>query len=186
MKSIAESRAATPRTMRSSTRAWTVTSSAVVGSSHIEQGRVVGQGDREDDALALAAGELVRVCLRCVSRVGQAHLVEELDRPRRAARRSPPRPACTLMASATCSPTRIVGLSAVIGSWNTMAIRTPADCGEVPLACPDEVAVHARQPDGAADAAVRRAAARSAARLGQRLARAGLTDQADALAPARW
>ena len=61
MNSSAASRASTPRTMRSSTRACTVTSSAVVGSSQISSAGSLASAMASDHPLALAAGELVRV-----------------------------------------------------------------------------------------------------------------------------
>ena len=96
-----------------------------------QQRRVVGEGDGEHDALALAAGELVRVGARRRAGSRQPTAVEQLDR--RARGRAPRRgPAGARgIASATWSPTRIVGLSAVIGSWNTMATSAAAQRGQV-------------------------------------------------------
>ena len=96
-----------------------VTSSAVVGSSAISSRRLERQRHGDHDALALAAGELVRVgAARCVR--GRA------GRPRAAAparsRVAPSASAapCASNISAIWSPIRITGLSAVIGSWKIM------------------------------------------------------------------
>ena len=61
--------------------AWTVTSSAVVGSSAMSTSRIQRQGRGDHHALAHAAGELVRVVPDPVG--GPRHLdqVEQLDRP---------------------------------------------------------------------------------------------------------
>ena len=46
-----------------------------------EQRRVVGQRDRQHDALALPAGELVRVGPGQVGRVGELDAAQQIDRP---------------------------------------------------------------------------------------------------------
>ena len=87
-----------------STSAWTVTSSAVVGSSAISSVGRAGQGHRDRDALALAAGDLVRVGAgRCAP--GPA------GRPRRSScdgrgpqRRARASPRCRRSGSAICLP----------------------------------------------------------------------------------
>ena len=56
-----------------------VTSRAVVGSSAMRMLGVAGQGHGDHDALAHAAGELVRIVLDALLRVGDAHQVEQLD-----------------------------------------------------------------------------------------------------------
>ena len=60
--------------------AWTVTSSAVVGSSAISSLRLVGERHRDHRALAHAAGELVRVVVDAPGRVGDPDEPEQLDR----------------------------------------------------------------------------------------------------------
>ena len=88
-----------------------------------------------------------------------------------------------VIASATWAPTRIDGFSAVIGSWNTIATCAPAHVGALALGRAEQLdatpasrtAPRGRQPVGqqAEDA-----------ERGQRLARPGLADQPDPLAPA--
>ena len=69
------------RSMRRRIPACTVTSRAVVGSSAISSLRSAGEGDGDGDALAHPAGELVREARQDVLGVGQAHRLEQLDRP---------------------------------------------------------------------------------------------------------
>ena len=58
----------------------TVTSSAVVGSSRIRSDGLRHQRHGDDDALLLAAGELVRVAVEDARRVGQAHRLDHAQR----------------------------------------------------------------------------------------------------------
>ena len=68
--------------------AWIDTSSAVVGSSAMIEPRLGRERQRDDDALAHAARELVRVVVDAPRGAGNAHLLEQPDRPRaRLARR---------------------------------------------------------------------------------------------------
>ena len=105
--------------------AWMVTSSAgrrLVG--HQQLGRA-GQRGGDDDALAHAARELVRVGAVALARgEGMPTDLEQLDRPGPGA---PPRsiPRRTRSASSIWRPTRITGLSEVIGSWKTIATSVP-------------------------------------------------------------
>ena len=61
--------------------AWIVTSSAVVGSSAMisfgSQASAIG----DHDALAHAAGKLMRILLQPARRIGDADQVQQLDRP---------------------------------------------------------------------------------------------------------
>ena len=67
----------------SSTCAWMVTSSAVVGSSAISRRGLAGEGDRDQHALPHAAGELVRVLLDAAAPgSGMPTLREQVDRAR--------------------------------------------------------------------------------------------------------
>ena len=59
--------------------ACTVTSSAVVGSSAIKQVRLVRQRHGDHHALALAAGELMRIAAQPPRRIGNADLVEQFE-----------------------------------------------------------------------------------------------------------
>ena len=112
---------------RSSVRicAWVVTSSAVVGSSAISSAGSLDQRHGDHHALALAAGELVRDRRRPGSRASAGARPRggfaparagpggrALRNARPASPRSDRRRSCT-------------GFSAVIGSWNTIAIRLP-------------------------------------------------------------
>ena len=95
-------------------------------------GRLVGDDQRglqrqrhgDHHALALAAGQLVRVAGQDALGLGQAHVART---PRR--RACGARPArslvCTSMISSVWRPTVISGLSATIGSWKIMAMRPP-------------------------------------------------------------
>ena len=100
--------------MRSSTSASTVASRPVVGSSRIEQRRVLRERHRDDDALLHAARELVRVAAHDPRRVGDLHLVQH-----RLALVAAPRSVSTRRGarttSASCGPTRIDGFSAEAG-----------------------------------------------------------------------
>ena len=62
--------------------ACTVTSSAVVGSSAIKQVRLVGERHRDHDALALAAGQLMRIALQPGFGIGNADLRQQFERAR--------------------------------------------------------------------------------------------------------
>ena len=76
----------------------------------------------EARALALAAGELVRVAV--AERLGQLHRLEQLVDPRpRGLRRRAARP-CTTSGSATHSAMVSSGLKLDAGSWKTKPIRS--------------------------------------------------------------
>ena len=62
--------------------AWIDTSSAVVGSSAMMSRGLRRERERDHDALAHAAGELVRIVIEAARRGGNAHFVEQLDRAR--------------------------------------------------------------------------------------------------------
>ena len=104
--------------------AWMVTSSAVVGSSAIRSVGLVGERHRDHHALALPARELMRIGVEASLRLAQA-------RPDAAARPRAPAPPSRLMllcrnsVSVICFSMVWSGLSEVIGSWNTMAMRLP-------------------------------------------------------------
>ena len=57
-----------------------VTSRPVVGSSAISKLRLAGERQRDDDALAHAAGQFERIGVIALARARDAHLVEDLDR----------------------------------------------------------------------------------------------------------
>ena len=147
-----------------------------------EQRRAAGQGHGDADALALPARQLVRVGPHRARRVragrrartarSAASAAADLDMPEW--RRS---------GSAICLPTRISGLSAVCGFWNTIAICSPrsldSSLSRRPTSCcavETDAAGHRRRVRGQADDGQRR----------QRLARARLADDRQPLAAARW
>ena len=82
MMMTAEPNSSAGRRIRSRICAWTVTSSAVVGSSAISSSRVVDQRHRDHRALPHAAGELVRVVVDPLAGLRDADPVEHLDRAR--------------------------------------------------------------------------------------------------------
>ena len=89
-----------------------------------EQVGLVGERHGDHDALALAAGELVRIGAEAAPRVADADEVEQS----RACARAPPRsdsPRCSVRISPTCCSIVCSGLSEVIGSWNTMVMSSP-------------------------------------------------------------
>ena len=73
-------RSSTRSAMRSRIWPWMVTSSAVVGSSAISEIRLAGERHRDGDALALAAGELVRIGIDALCGIGQPDAIEQGDR----------------------------------------------------------------------------------------------------------
>ena len=108
---------------RSRICACTVTSSAVVGSSAMISRGCAGQRHRDHDALAHAAGVLVRIGVEPARGVGDAHPPEQLVRGLVGLRPGVPR--CRLIGSATCMPTVSAGLSDDIGSWKIIAMLLP-------------------------------------------------------------
>ena len=106
-------------------RACTVTSSAVVGSSAMIEARRAADSHGDHRALPFAAGELRTdrsarpAPARPDARVRATATALRLRRPLLLKSR------CSLSGSATCAPTRRRGLSAVIGSWKIMAMRSP-------------------------------------------------------------
>ena len=94
---------ATSSASRSRICAWIVTSSAVVGSSAISRSGAAGERHGDHHALALAAGELVRIAARREARLRQADTVEQRRaRGSRASARDSRR--CRRSGSATCAP----------------------------------------------------------------------------------
>ena len=101
-----------------------VTSSAVVGSSAISRSGPQASADGDHHALALAARQLVRVGVEPPRGLGHARRARAgAAASARAARAS--RPRCRRSGSAIWRPTVCSGLSAVIGSWKTIAMRSP-------------------------------------------------------------
>ena len=104
---------------------------------HVERGRRLvaeqqlrlgGERDCDHDALAQAARELVRVGPVAALGVGDADQANQLERALPGLCSA--RPSRTRGPSAICSPTRMTGLSAVIGSWKTMPMCGAAQPGE--------------------------------------------------------
>ncbi len=104
--------------------AWVVTSSAVVGSSAIStRGRLA-------NAIAIITRWRMPPDSSCGyararAGAGLSPTRSSISTARPRAARREPLASCTAIASATWSPTRWTGFSAVIGSWNTMAISRP-------------------------------------------------------------
>ena len=87
-----------------------MTSSAVVGSSAMIRRGCAGQRHGDHDALAHAAGILVRIGAEPARRVGNAHPAQQLGRAWSSALAHGV-PRCRLIGSATCMPTVSAGLS---------------------------------------------------------------------------
>ena len=114
------------RESRSSICACTATSSAVVGSSAIRSSGSAATAiaiialclwppeSRNGYAAAFASGSPMPVSANSPTALAQACF---LSKPR-----------CRVSTSAICAPIVITGLSAVIGSWNTMPILLPRNC----------------------------------------------------------
>ena len=94
----------------------------LVGDQHL---RPVRQRHRQHHPLAHAARELVRVRARQLRGRRRGPPARAARRPAARAARRDRAPSCTAIASATWSPTRCTGFSAVIGSWNTIASSRP-------------------------------------------------------------
>ena len=106
---------------------WTVTSSAVVGSSAIRSFGSAGERDGDQHALPHAAAESVRIVVEAP--FGVRRRLPTSRSSMAAARACAPasRPCRYERLPAICRPMRIVGLSAVIGSWKIIAILAAAD-----------------------------------------------------------
>ena len=90
----------------------------------------IGAGDqhhRDHDALAHAAGDLVRIGVVDALRIADPHGLQHLERAARAPR-ARTRPRGPASASAIWPPTGITGFSENFGSCMTMAIRPPRIC----------------------------------------------------------
>ena len=88
-----------------------------------EQVRAVGERHRDHHALALAAGELMRIGAEPRGGVEDADLVQQFDHA--LARVEAARPPCKAMISPICRSMVWSGLSEVIGSWNTIVMPAP-------------------------------------------------------------
>ena len=143
--------------------------------------------DRDQDALQHAAGQLVRVLV--VDPLGsvQPDLGEQLDGCARGPR-ARPSPPLDPQLSASWWPTVSDGLRYDAGSWKTAASRVPRIWSQVPRRAPvelDRVASPLPSTDPAARRPRRPGGQQPEHRpAGQRLAAAGLADQADGLAAA--
>ncbi len=80
--------------------------------------------DRDHDALAHAAGQLVRIFAGAPAGLRDSHQREHLDRPVHG-RATRGRRWCSATVSAIWRPTVITGLRLVIGSWKIIDIRLP-------------------------------------------------------------
>ncbi len=109
----------------SSTCAWMVTSSAVVGSSAISSSGSHGERHRDHHALLHAAGELERIFVAGAARHRECR--PRRAAPARAARSAAPRRRGMALAAPRRSarPTVSTGLRLVAGSWKIIAMRRP-------------------------------------------------------------
>ena len=148
-----------------------------------QEQRVVRRRHRDHGALAHAAGELVRVAAQGpLSGVGDAAPGRALD-GRGPGLRPGRRAGARAAASASCSPTVSGRVErGTCGSWNTMASRRRGACAP-PSARPVSSVPSSRMERIASTAAA--AAASSWPDARRRLARAGLTDDADCAAGGR-
>ncbi len=151
----------------------------LVGDDHR---RAVQERDRDRDALAHAAGELVRIGVEPARRVGNA-------RPSRAPRSSVPgrrfarRGSCAAIASRIWSAMVSTGFSVIIGSWNTIAMRRPRTRRSASFGEADELL--ALEPDRAGDDPAGRIDEAEEREAGDALARARIRRRARAPRPAR-
>ena len=157
---------------------------------HVERGRrlvgdeqvgLVGERHGDHHALALAAGELVRIGAEPALRVADADL-------RRAARASAaraaasPSPWCSFRISPICRSMVCSGLSEVIGSWKIMRDVVAAHACAAPcsLAASRSLPLNRISPVGCAAGGIGQELQHRQRR--DRLARAGLADQRHRLA----
>ena len=85
--------------------------------------RIAGQPDRDHDALAHAAGELVRILVEPAFGVGDADQRQQLDGAR--ARLRVGHAEWMVSGSVICNPMVSSGLSEVIGSWKIIEMSRP-------------------------------------------------------------
>ena len=181
ISSTAIPRAARRRSSTSRIWAWTVTSSAVVGSSAMSRSGSDGEGDGDHHALAHAAAQLVRI------------LVEAGDRDR-GCRPPAAAPARAARASARdirwwartlsmiWSATVKTGLRLVIGSWKIIPIRRPRTLRSARSVQREEIG--AVEPDDAAGGDdARRGHQPEQGERGEALAAARLADQREQSRP---
>ena len=100
-----------------------VTSSDVVGSSAMSRSGFIEERHGDGDPLAHPAGELVRVVVDALLRVRDADPAQHLEgaRPLGGGGLA----ASRYRMSTICAATECTGLSAVMGSWKTIAISRP-------------------------------------------------------------
>ena len=103
---------------------WMITSSAVVGSSASRIRGCDAIADGDQDALPHAAAELVRVVAQRAAPPRGCRR-DRAARARARRRSRGPSRACAATASSIWSPTRITGLSALIGSWKIIEMCAP-------------------------------------------------------------
>ena len=105
--------------------ACTVTSSAVVGSSAIKQVGLVGQRHRDHHALALAAGQLVRIAREPRLRLRGCRPGSAASSVRAARGLAGQAADASSRISPICVSIVCSGLSEVIGSWKMMVMSLP-------------------------------------------------------------
>ena len=141
--------------------------------------RLEHQRHRDHDALALAAGQAVRVGGEDALDLGQPHLLHHVEDALRRARAS--RSVWARSTSSIWRPTGTTGLSAVIGSWKIIAMRGGAQLPQAAVARGEQFL--ADQLDAAAGRRQRALLQQAHHRQrGHRLARAAFADQAQRLA----
>ena len=144
--------------------------------------RPAGERERDHHALAHAARQLERIGVVALARPRDAHLVERPRSPARPA--SPNRPArAASSTSSICWPTLRIGLSAARGFWKIIDISRPRRLRmSSSLASRTSRPVNMHRAFGDPAGAVEDAHHRIG---GDRLARAGFADDADASRPWR-
>ena len=182
MNSRAAPCSSTSRSIRASIRACTVTSSAVVGSSQISRRGSAGERDGEHRP-AGAGRPTAGTDRRAPSRSGSGSSTWASSSTARAVVASRRRWLVQLHRLGDLCPTRISGLSALIGSWNTIDADRAAQRGRAPT---PRRRSSPRPPRRTLPLAVQPVGQEAHDRQrGQRLAAARLADQPDALAAAR-
>ena len=110
-----------------------------------DERRPAGERDRHHHALPHAAGQLVRIVVDALVGIDDLHRAQQIDGARpRVARARPARG--PISASAMCAPTRITGLSAAIGSWNTKPMPAPRTCAHLLFGKRQQVACPGTRP----------------------------------------
>ena len=138
--------------------AWTSTSSAEVGLVGDEQPRPGGDGERDGDALGLAAGELVRIGGERPLRVGDADARQERGGPGAGLDAGEGR--CARSTSTSCAPTdeeRVEASAGVLEDIADVAARAAADRPAQRISPREPVPGRQQPGDGAGERGLARA-----------------------------